>query len=352
MNTAYKQKINLLSIVLCVMVSMLICSTQTYSATLEPKIGVRPMGMSAFSAVADDVNATSWNPAGLVLMLNQEAIMAYSPVYDADITQSNMAYAYPSGKWGTFGLDFSYLNYGNMDWRDSLGKDMGSFNRKDYSIYASYGINLVSSLSVGASFGTTSISMNPMNDSANGLGFDLGALYNIASKASIALHLENIGGVSAGDKEIARQRLRLGTAYSIINKPNMGLTLALDVDEQQKKFDTLYLGAEWSAFGPSSFFAKRKIQERYITLQKYDGVANYAEGLPEKKGKISLLVRGGMKKRLTVDEPLGFSGGFSVRYAIMPKLTIKLEHAFELHPYLDTTQRFSIGLEMGKMVYE
>jgi len=36
----------------------------------------------------------------------------------------------------------------------------------------------------------------------------------------------------------------------------------------------------------------------------------------------------------------------------MPKLTAKFEHAFELHPYIDTTQRFSIGLEMGKMVYE
>jgi len=338
---------------LWLIIGALCCSTVALSATLEPKVGVRPMGMSAFAAVADDINATTWNPAGLVLMLNQEATMAYSPVYgDADIVQSNFAYAYPTGKWGTFGLDFSYLNYGNMDRRDSLGTDMGSFNRKDHSIYLSYGINLVDSLSVGTSLGTTSINMNPMEESANGFGFDLGALYNVTSKASVALYLENIGGVSSGDMEIARQRLRLGTAYSVINKPNMGLTLALDIDEQQKKFDTLYFGAEWSAFSPSIFFAKRKIQERYMNLQKYEGVADYADGLPEKKGKISLLVRGGLQKRLAVDEPLGFSGGFSVRYAISPKLSAKLEHAFELHPYLDTTQRFAIGLEMGKMVYE
>jgi hypothetical protein len=63
-------------------------------------------------------------------------------------------------------------------------------------------------------------------------------------------------------------------------------------------------------------------------------------------------VRGGIKKRLAVDEPLGYSGGFCIKYAVTPKMIIRFEHAFELHPYLDTTQRFAIGLEMGKMVYE
>jgi len=343
-----------MKITLCLIIGILICSTLAFSATLEPKDGVRPMGMSAFSAVADDINATSWNPAGLALMLNQEATATYAPVYgfDSGIKQSHLAYAYPTGKWGTAGLDFSFLNYGNMDWRSQSGKDLGSFSRKDSSIYLSYGINLVNSLSVGASVGTTSVKMNPMDDSASGIGFDLGALYNIASKASVALFVENIGGVSAGDREIARQRVRFGTAYSAINKPNMGLTLALDVDEQERKFDTLYFGAEWSAFSPSSFFAKRKIQERFVALQKYEGVADFAEGLPEKKGKVSLLVRAGMQKRIAVDEPFGFSGGFCVKYALTPKMNVRIEHAFELHPYLDTTQRFSIGLEMGKMVYE
>ena len=343
-------------IVLCLIIGVLLCSTLVFSATLEPKDGVRPMGMSAFSAVADDINSISWNPAGLALMLNQEAIATYAPVYgygfDSNINQSHLAYAYPTGKWGTAGIDFSFLNYGNMNRRDQSGKDLGNFNRKDSSIYLSYGINLVNSFSVGASLGTTSVKMNPMDESVRGLGFDIGALYNIKSLASVALFVENVGGVSAGDREIARQKVRFGTAYSVINKPTMGLTLAIDLDEQERKFDTLYFGAEWSAFSPSSFFAKRKIQERVSALQKYEGVANYAEGLPEKKGKVSLLVRAGMQKRIAIDEPLGFSGGFCIKYALTPKMNVRIEHAFELHPYLDTTQRFSIGLELGKIIYE
>ncbi|MDQ1328776.1 MAG: PorV/PorQ family protein, partial [Candidatus Poribacteria bacterium] len=227
---------------LFLIIGVLICSTLVFSATLEPKDGVRPMGMSAFSAVADDINSISWNPAGLALMLNQEATMTYAPVYgfDSDINQSHLAYAYPTGKWGTAGIDFSFLNYGNMNRRDQSGKDLGNFNRKDSSIYLSYGINLVNSFSVGASVGTTSVKMNHIDESVRGLGFDIGALYNIKSLASVALFVENVGGVSAGDREIARQKVRFGSAYSVINKPTMGLTLALDLDEQERKFDTLY----------------------------------------------------------------------------------------------------------------
>ncbi|MFC1712931.1 PorV/PorQ family protein [Candidatus Poribacteria bacterium] len=327
-------------------------SVSSQAATLEPKIGARPMGMSAFAAVADDINAISWNPAGLSLLQKQEATALYSPVYD-DMNQSYLAYAYPTGKYGTIGVDLSFLDYGNMDWRDDSGNHLGEFSRSDYSIYASYGIRLIDSLSLGLSLGTTSVSMDPMRGSGTGLGIDLGLLYTVASRASFGLYLENIGDVSASDNEIARQKIRTGAAVSILNRPNMGLVVAMDVDEQQGELDTLYSGAEWSIFGPSSFFVKRKLQQRYVTLLKYDGIADYLEGIPQQVSKANLTIRTGIRKRLAVDESMSFSGGVSIRYLAIPKsLVLKLEHAFMWHPYLETTHRFSLGLEMGRTVYE
>jgi hypothetical protein len=314
--------------------------------------------MSAFAAVADDINAICWNPAGLSLLQKQEIVTAYAPLYgsDADIGQSYLAYAYPTGRWGTVGLNLSYLGYGDMDWRDRDGNVMedGVFSRKDYSVYASYGIRLIESLSLGLSLGTTSIKMDPVADSATGVGFDLGALYTIASRASLGLYMENIGGVSASDQEIARQKIRTGAALSVLNRPDMGLVLALDVDEQQGKLDTLYSGVEWSVFSPSSFFVKRKLQERYIRLLKYNDMADYSAGLPEQVSRIGLCIRGGMRKRLAVeDDSMSFSGGVCVRYLVIPKsLTMRVEHAFSWHPYLETTHRFSLGLEMGRAVYD
>ena len=81
-------------------------------------------------------------------------------------------------------------------------------------------------------------------------------------------------------------------------------------------------------------------------------MADYEEGLPEQKGRTSLCIRGGIRKRLAVDEPLSFSGGFCIKYLLLPKsLALMIEHAFSWHPYLDATHRFSLGLEMGQIAY-
>ena len=327
----------------------------SHAATLEPKTGARPLGMSAFAAVADDINAICWNPAGLSLLQNQEAATAYAPLhgFGSDISQSYLAYAYPTGKWGTAGINLSYLNYGDMDWRSDSGRGLGSFTRKDLSVYASYGMRVIESLSLGVSLGTTSVGMDSAGDSATGVGFDLGAMYTVASRASFGLYLENIGGVSAGGRDIARQKIRTGAAFSALNRSDMGLIVALDIEEQQGKLDTLYSGMEWSVLSPSSFFVKRKIQQRYIDLSKeHEGIVDYAEGVLEQRSKASLCIRGGIRKRLAVDEPMVFSGGVSIKYSVLKSMILRIEHGFAWHPYLETTHRFSLGLEMGGVAYD
>lgn len=327
-------------------------SRGAFGGAIEQKVGARPLGMSAFSAVADDVNAISWNPAGLSLIQNHELSIIYAPLYEG-IRQSYLAYALPFGKWGTLAMDFSYVSYGDMDWRNEQGEKLGSFSRKDYSIYASYGITLLDSFSLGASIGANTLRFDPIGDSATGIGLDMGALYNIGTSASVGLAIENVGGVSASDREIARQKIRLGTAVSAVNKPNTGLLFAFDIEEQQKHLDNLSAGVEWSVFSPSSFFIKRKLHERFIGLgSKYKDMADLTEGLPEKQSRASLYMRAGLNKRLSVDEPISFSGGFCLKYEVIPdKMTMKLEHAFDWHQYLNTTHRLSIGLEYGKAIY-
>ncbi len=320
---------------------------------LEPKTGPRPLGMAAYSAVADDINAISWNPAGLSLLQNHEFVTDYTPLYgfDAEIDQSHLAYAHHIGRLGTLGMDLSYLSYGDLDWRDNQGNDLGSFSRKDYSVRASYGMRMVEALSLGASVEVISINMDLAENSTTAFGFDLGLMYTLLSRASFGLYLENVGGIKAGESQIAHQKVRTGVAFSVLNRPGMGLVAAVDLDEQQGKVDTLYSGFELSLFSPSSFYVKRKIQERSAMLGRYEGMADYKEGLPEQSGKIGLCIRGGVQKRLAVDEPVSLSGGVSIRYLLKPKSSaIKLEHAFAWHPYLDTTHRISLSLEFGRMI--
>jgi TATA-binding protein-associated factor Taf7 len=107
---------------------------------------------------------------------------------------------------------------------------------------------------------------------------------------------------------------------------------------------------EWSVFSPSSFFVKRKIQERQSTLLRYEGIADYAEGLPEQTAKASLCVRAGIRKRLAVDESMGLSGGICVKYLVLPDTAnLRMEHAFSWTPYLGATNRFSLGVELFRL---
>ncbi|MBD3183862.1 PorV/PorQ family protein [Candidatus Poribacteria bacterium] len=343
---------NAFSITICI---LLFCSINLNAATLEPKTGARPLGMAAYSAVSDDINAMCYNPAGLSLIQTHELSSAYAPLYgfDSEILQSYLAYAYPAGRWGTFGINFSYLDYGDMDWRDNSGEALGTFSRTDYSFYASYGLRVIESIAFGLSAGYNSVGMDAVDEFAGGVGFDAGLLYTIASKISLGLNVENLGGVSAADMEIARQKIRTGVAVSALDRGDMGLIIAMDLEEQQGKTDSLYTGFEYSIFSPSSFFIKRKIQERYINLSKKHGqIVDYSEGVPEQNSRISLCLRGGLRKRFAVSEPISLSGGVSIKYIAIPgSLTIKLDHAFSWHRYMDSTQRFSLGLEMGDSAY-
>ena len=68
-------------------------------------IGARPLGMgTAFTALADDVNAVQWNPAGLVSVDTRQMDLSYLDLYGL-VGYSTVAVVLPSetGGWG-FGL--------------------------------------------------------------------------------------------------------------------------------------------------------------------------------------------------------------------------------------------------------
>jgi hypothetical protein len=80
-----------------------------YGAFKDPGFGARPMGMGgAFVAVADDINAPLYNPAGVFLPENKIAGFMYAKLYagldDVDMGLQHAAFIYPTEKLGAFGL--------------------------------------------------------------------------------------------------------------------------------------------------------------------------------------------------------------------------------------------------------
>lgn len=95
---------------------------------LEISNGVRPMGLGgAFVALADDINASYWNPAGLVNINNFEFSMMHATLFElANYNAFNFAKQLPT--FGTLSLGYLRLGIDNIPdtskWYGVEDKDM------------------------------------------------------------------------------------------------------------------------------------------------------------------------------------------------------------------------------------
>src|SRR5262245_62120250 len=88
-------------------------------------MAARPVGMGeAFTAVADDASAISWNPAGLARVARWQAVGMYDAAGEG-LGISYAAAAVPVGT-GTAGASVTALNWGTWDLRDATGFKTGS----------------------------------------------------------------------------------------------------------------------------------------------------------------------------------------------------------------------------------
>jgi len=199
----------------------------TAAVFLKLEEGVRPISMGgAFTALADDVNATLWNPSGLAQLPSFEATFAHS-VWLQSIFYDYLAAAYPFGEIGSFGLSIVYLDSGSMNGYDQFGNPTAPFSAGDLGIDLGYGTNIDKNLSLG-------ISIKLFNETiANSGGFsfvaDIGGIYKIESVKGLqfGIVLQNLGpkfGIGGGGEAfLPPVQFKLGVAYKGFY--NMNLTM-------------------------------------------------------------------------------------------------------------------------------
>lgn len=122
---------------------MLVFAAQVSWATetasfLNIGVGARGLAMGgAYTALADDVNAIYWNPAGLAALDKREVSLSH-----AELAQSARldfaAFALPT-QAGTFAADGTYLSQSAIEGRDALGRPTASFQASDAELGAGYG---------------------------------------------------------------------------------------------------------------------------------------------------------------------------------------------------------------------
>ena len=101
------------------LLTILSTSPLSYASFEELPTGGRQAGLgNAFTAIADDVYSTYYNPAGLAQLHRSEFTAYYAKLYSgltdgSSIGRSFIAYGHPTEKHGTFG--FSYLSLSLAD---------------------------------------------------------------------------------------------------------------------------------------------------------------------------------------------------------------------------------------------
>lgn len=182
------------------------------SGSLFQKIGVgaRAAGMGgAFSALADDITALYWNPAGIARLKGVNASATYT-AYFAGINHNFIGAVLPISERYRFGISLIVLDNGALR-KSTIQKDInaGTFNANDLSL----GLTLAGAMTDRFSFGATIkyIRSSILDLSADGIGFDAGSLYQTDFyNLKISLALSNLGS----------DRNFQGNSLSIVAKDN------------------------------------------------------------------------------------------------------------------------------------
>jgi len=210
-------------ILVLIAVLVLIIPSQAYFKDIG--LGVRPMGMGgAYTALADDANASLWNSAGLSQIKKHEIMLAYASIYtglklelyNGDIDQ----------------LGHHFISYVRPLDSGGIGLSWNTFQSTFYdenTLCLSYGRRLFRSLYTGINLKRLEWSID-INDyskldddisniqtSRDGFTIDLGFLLKPKGKYTLGFSAENIFPVNLGlnTEEIVSTNLRSGIAYRV-----------------------------------------------------------------------------------------------------------------------------------------
>lgn len=149
-------------------------AAQSGNAELTLGLGPRPAALGgAFTAGADDQDATLWNPAGLSQLRGSGAEVLHG-FYLLDTAVEHAAVAQKLGDRSGIGVQAAYLNCGSLEGMDENGESTGTFT--PYSLLASvgYGQQLLPGLGIGAA--VKLIRQDIQGQTYTGGALDLGAI--------------------------------------------------------------------------------------------------------------------------------------------------------------------------------
>jgi hypothetical protein len=217
----------------------------TRFAFLQIEPGSRPGGFGkAFTGLADDVNASYYNPGGLALQKKNGVTVMHEPrgtEESKDIFYDYVAFAYGTGKYGTLCFDVIYSDVGRSDITDPDKRVVGQMHIYDVAPSLYWSFPLAEDLGLG---GGLTYAYEHLADVPGGIDqqllFNGGLIYRGPLKGlSGGLAFTNLGANKRPARASEEEReaevgwpppraVRLGLAYEVFSDELNALTVAAD----------------------------------------------------------------------------------------------------------------------------
>jgi hypothetical protein len=296
-------------------------------------IGGRALGLGgAYTALAGDVTAGYWNPAGLSSLTYPQISLMHDERFAGIVNYDYAAAAYPFDAVTTFALSVIRLGVDNPNtqnagidangnplpldqWQNLAGFDPNKityFNAADWGFILSYANQYSKRFSYGANLKLIYRSLDKV--SATGIGFDVGGRFEAADNFYLGAVLQDatttLVAWSNGTNELIIPALKLGTVY-FIEAFNGKFAPVFDVDmrfENRRSASMLHLGS-------MSFDFREGLEFEYKNLASlrlgYSDVGTFNVGAGVRLPKLALDYS---FARFSSDEQLGDTHRISLTF--------------------------------------
>ena len=271
-------------------------------------VGGRPLGMGgAYVAIANDVTAGYYNPAGLAKLNYPQIALMHDERYGNLVNYNYAAVALPYGKDYTFGVSIMRLGVdGIPDTRNALYDanrdgilDINSdrlnydliteFSNQDWAFYLTGAKRVTDDLYLGANVKILSRSIAEY--SAFGIGFDIGAYYSPMENLMLGANVQDVTTTlvawSTGRNELITPTAKVGAAYQLEFLGGKILP-AVDLDI---RFENRRFASQFNV-GPVSFDPHLGMEYSYKNLfavrAGYNDVKQFTFGAGVKLPKLNI----------------------------------------------------------------
>jgi hypothetical protein len=202
---------------------------------LRSDAGARPAGMGgAFLAIAGDVDAIYYNPAGLASIDNRCASFTY--LNDLlDFNTGVAGYARPKTYRGTLAIGVLYKSYGSFKKTDTQGQEIGEFSANNIALSVSYGQKVYKELQAGATVKYIRSTIDTYSSDA--IAMDLGVLYSFPKQMlTVAAGLFNMGYVTSAfiqQKDDLPLNARIGISKRLAHLPLLVSLVVYKYDQEK-----------------------------------------------------------------------------------------------------------------------